>query len=418
MSRAFPHLQANRLTTLCLPTLCRTFSPQAFPRGAAVHQNAAMGLFEGAARKRRAAELQRRLAELDEWDRRYGLGGAPPGHPSLRPDTTWRHHSPEGLAPLRAHDPVPHAGAHRPPRRRRGPLVLFLLAVLLAAGVVTLPEQVATVRGWVAAGGRSVLGLPAGPDTVLAAREGGTRTSGEGGTPGAADPGQERHRHGDMLDEVVQRWTPPAGSTFWGWEPPRGQRVLPPVEAGTAGSFAFLQTQPDGEVPVGFSPCGPVEVAVNPDGAPEEWAELVLASLGRVSAASGLDLTLVGETDEVWSDGPRELGSPVLVTWSDAAGVPALAGMPAGLGGATYVNGPDGRMWHASGQVVLDAADLTRWEQHAAVLDHELAHVLGLDHVDDDGELMAAVNTTGRVSFGPGDLAGLAWLGAIRCPGE
>ena len=147
-------------------------------------------------------------------------------------------------------------------------------------------------------------------------------------------------------------------------------------------------------------------------------AEIVLASLGRVSAASGLDLTLVGETDEVWSDRPRELGAPVLVSWADPVSVPSLEGRSAGLGGATYVEGPDGRLWHASGQVVLDTSDLTRWEQHAAVLDHELGHVLGLDHVDDDGELMAAVNTTGRVAFGPGDLAGLARLGAIRCPGE
>ena len=34
----------------------------------------------------------------------------------------------------------------------------------------------------------------------------------------------------------------------------------------------------------------------------------------------------------------------------------------------------------------------------------------------DQGELMAAVNT-GVAGFGPGDLAGLATLGAISCPG-
>lgn len=49
------------------------------------------------------------------------------------------------------------------------------------------------------------------------------------------------------------------------------------------------------------------------------------------------------------------------------------------------------------------------------MLDHELAHVLGLGHVDTPGELMMPVNT-GQTHFGPGDLAGLARLGAIPCP--
>lgn len=364
-----------------------------------------MGLFEGAARRRRAAELERRLAELDAWDRRYGLGGAPPGHPAHRPDTTWRHHSPEGSAPLRALDPVPVRAAGRPSRRRRGPLALFLSALLVAGAVVSFPEQTTTVRGWVTAAGRSVLGLPGDAQQRQAS--------------GPQDGSSVRQDEASGLqDEIARRWTPPSGASFWGWEPPRGRRVLPAVEPRERGSYAFLQTQPGGEVPVGFSPCGSVPVAVNPDGAPEGHTELVLASLARVGAAAGLDLVLVGETDDVWSERPRELGAPVLVSWSDAQAVPALAGISAGMGGATYVEGPDGRLWHATGQVVLDRDDLSGSAQHGAVLDHELGHVLGLDHVEDSGELMAAVNTTGRTSLGPGDLAGLAALGAIRCPGE
>ena len=49
-----------------------------------------------------------------------------------------------------------------------------------------------------------------------------------------------------------------------------------------------------------------------------------------------------------------------------------------------------------------------------AIVDHEFGHLVGLDHVDDPGELMAEVNI-GRTSYGPGDLEGLARLGAIPC---
>jgi hypothetical protein len=45
---------------------------------------------------------------------------------------------------------------------------------------------------------------------------------------------------------------------------------------------------------------------------------------------------------------------------------------------------------------------------------HELAHVVGLAHVDDPRELMYADNL-GHQAFGPGDLTGLAALGRGRC---
>lgn len=45
---------------------------------------------------------------------------------------------------------------------------------------------------------------------------------------------------------------------------------------------------------------------------------------------------------------------------------------------------------------------------------HELAHVLGLDHVDDPTQLMHEENT-GQFDFGDGDLAGLALLGTGAC---
>ena len=46
---------------------------------------------------------------------------------------------------------------------------------------------------------------------------------------------------------------------------------------------------------------------------------------------------------------------------------------------------------------------------------HELAHVVGLNHVDDAAELMYPEGIPGVVAFGPGDLTGLARLGRGQC---
>ena len=286
--------------------------------------------------------------------------------------TPWRYHSPDGgPPPVPALAPVPPPAPVRRRRRRRSwPGVLVVLG-LVGAGL-TYPDRVSASWSWAQDTGRSVLGLPE-PDPTAA---------------GQPDPAAQ------------------GGG---------GERLLPVVDPQADGDYAFLATQPGSEEPVGFSPCGPVEVVVNPAGAPDGHPDLVRSSLARISGASGLHLELVGETDRTWSDEVRSRGEPVLVSWATAEEVPELEGPSAGFGGPTVVTFPDGRSWNASGQVVLDTDHLPTPEAHAAVLDHELAHVLGLGHVDAPGELMMPVNT-GQTHFGPGDLAGLARLGAIPCP--
>nr|WP_255633411.1 matrixin family metalloprotease [Demequina sp. TTPB684] len=58
-----------------------------------------------------------------------------------------------------------------------------------------------------------------------------------------------------------------------------------------------------------------------------------------------------------------------------------------------------------------DEADRSRAK---ALVMHELAHVVGLDHVNDESELMFPA-VTSTVTWGPGDLAGLAAAGAGQC---
>lgn len=194
------------------------------------------------------------------------------------------------------------------------------------------------------------------------------------------------------------------------------------------GSYSFLQHQPgDPGTPVTYSPCEPIRVEVNPEGVDDEdrAREIVVEALARVSEATGLRLEYVGDT----GDRPRWRGRnrpvlggsrPVLVSFATSDEVPELEGKVAGLGGSASVQ-RNGTRTYVSGQVTLDADtfdDLLDRRSGArvalAITLHELGHLVGLAHVDDEGELMHA-ESGARLDFGPGDLRGLAELGRGSC---
>ena len=210
---------------------------------------------------------------------------------------------------------------------------------------------------------------------------------------------------------------------------PADGRLLPAVPVGTVGSYAFLHTAADGS-PIGYDPCRPVRYVVRPDGMPDGGQELLEEAAAIVGDAAGLVLEYVGTTDEaptvervlIQPERYGDAWAPVLVAWADESTMPELAGGVVGLGGSAAVPGAHGQgEWLAGGRVVLDVPDLTAMvaspggrERARAMVVHELAHVLGLDHVDDPGELMYPVNAT-RLDLGPGDRAGLALLGQVAC---
>lgn len=185
--------------------------------------------------------------------------------------------------------------------------------------------------------------------------------------------------------------------------------------AGSGGDgYTFLSVTPRG-APVTWACEQQIDIVVNPEGAPEGYAELVAGAVAEVNEASGFTFVVTGETDE--RDFTQRRQGPVLLGWADEEEVPALAGPTAGLGGSTYVSGPGGDARAVGGMVVVDRDLPGGWfrevDQHP-ILVHELLHVLGLGHTDDPAELMAPEHQ-GQEGLGEGDRAGLAALDAAAC---
>jgi hypothetical protein len=196
----------------------------------------------------------------------------------------------------------------------------------------------------------------------------------------------------------------------------------PPDFTPGQGSYAFLQTQQGSDEPVAWDPCEPIEYAVNPAGAPDEWQDLVAEAVADVEWATGLEFSDAGTTDRrPFARGYQPaLGQPVVIGFADEDELADLGGDTAGLGGSSAERGTIGRDYYVTGSIALDTAVFTDaavdtdFESMRAIVQHELGHVLGLDHVDDAGELMYESNF-GRSDFGPGDLEGLARLASVPC---
>lgn len=194
--------------------------------------------------------------------------------------------------------------------------------------------------------------------------------------------------------------------------------AVPQVQEGV-GSYSFMQTQRGSDKPVAYDPCRPIEVAVNPQGAPDNYDQLVDTGLARTAAASGLEFTRVGLTDD--RDRPANSFTrrqPVLIAWATEDEFPELAGDVAGIGGSIAIGQP-GNMRYVTGKVILDRDTYASFGRRdtavaQAIVDHELGHLVGLGHVDDPGELMHE-SALERTTYGPGDVEGLALLGSVDC---
>ena len=194
--------------------------------------------------------------------------------------------------------------------------------------------------------------------------------------------------------------------------------------APVAGEYRFLKETTTG--PVRWSSCRTIRVVVNDALRPLEAWDVVERGLAEVAAASGLTIEVVGRTDEKASDDraaeqPRYgIGwSPVLIAWTTPEEDPGLVGDTVGLGGGGSMT-ESGVTRYVTGQITLDAPQIAQIlarpdgdAEAKAIVMHEMAHVLGLGHVDSAWEVMAEGN--GPTALGPGDLAGLRVAGTGPC---
>ncbi|WP_337062785.1 hypothetical protein [Kineococcus sp. G2] len=205
-------------------------------------------------------------------------------------------------------------------------------------------------------------------------------------------------------------------------------------------SWSAQERGADGE-PARWDPCRPVHYVVNPAGMPPGGQEVLDSALERVSRATGLRFVFDGttdETDRATPYDPHRWGdrwAPALLRWNlpeergeghgegHGAGEQGAGGVVLGRGGPVMARTSSGRAVVVSGTAGVTASALgdlgdpeVRLRVRAVWL-HELAHMVGLGHVEDAAQLMNP-QFTGVPGFAAGDLTGLAALGTGPCLGE
>ncbi|UDY37937.1 hypothetical protein [Dermatobacter hominis] len=204
----------------------------------------------------------------------------------------------------------------------------------------------------------------------------------------------------------------------------------PPPAPQATGPYEFIATHDD-DSPVTWDPCRPIHYVVNPAGQPEGGQELIEAAIAKASAATGLQFVADGTTDETWEkqrdpylpDRYGERWAPVLISWSTEQETPPLGGYVAGLGGPASVGLSEDDVTNVSGDIVLDATDISAVLEGPGgaaaaqgIIQHEVGHLVGLDHVADPAQLMNTEGSpTSATDWGAGDLRGLHELGSGTC---
>lgn len=184
----------------------------------------------------------------------------------------------------------------------------------------------------------------------------------------------------------------------------------------------------DPSFPFRWNPCTPITYRVNLGGTPHRNLRLVRQALAQVAQATGFTFEYAGTTHAVpFARGRSALrqipGQGLLIAWTTPRKVPALAGDVVGIGGPGVSHHRDQTGWQiTSAGVAIDKAGaahlrrgMVRGPSLMSLLLHELGHAMGLGHVASKSEVMyEGLGPWSRPHYGPGDLAGLAQVGASQ----
>jgi len=190
------------------------------------------------------------------------------------------------------------------------------------------------------------------------------------------------------------------------------KRTVPKTTGGKASSWKPLMR---GTV-ARWNPCTTHRVRVNTKYAPKWFVAETKAMLKDAHLYTGIDFDYVGTTKQrkASSNGTWKKAD-VVITWSDPKKRPELSGSTAGVGGSWSY----GKRFE-SGFIVLDRTEKISRDTWRAVMRHEMAHVMGLGHVNDRKQRMSGttfIDSTIAMrsrTWGKGDVTGLKRIGATH----
>jgi hypothetical protein len=210
-----------------------------------------------------------------------------------------------------------------------------------------------------------------------------------------------------LVVDVFGYWTGSPLAETEGPPPPYNPLPPQPPAPPTHGTHAF--SAPRGNSGARWNPCATIRYVVNDDHATPAQRALLEEALNDVTAATGIVFEYVGETSEGLHIQDPPAGADAILAFSTPALTPEhLGGGRIGVGGGSFSG--SGRI--LDGFIIVDATQGSGATMRG-LLRHELGHMMGLAHVGDSNELMYPVSS-GRATYGPGDLEGLWWLGAAQ----